>query len=76
MTGFLNETMKSAKKINRRMVVYAQDRASSSGVRFVEALQWMRDNAATVAKDVGVSEAFVKLWTKDDLRKSILRKES
>ena len=60
----------TGKQLLRDMNKYAQKLAKDEGCSFTDAVRAMRDNAAEVAREVGVSSSvFVTLWAEGVLRR-------
>jgi hypothetical protein len=64
------QAIADGRALERKMTRYAQDISKSAGVRFGAAIEWMHEHAATVAKDMGGSEAFVKVWAEAEMRRA------
>ncbi len=54
--------LNAGKKLARDMLKYAQRVNSTTGCGFTEAVKRMRADAPEVARELGVSSAFVTVW--------------
>lgn len=60
----------TGKQLLRDLTRYAQTVSKEQGLRYIDAVVFMRDNAADVASDIGVSSVFVTLWAETALRQA------
>lgn len=66
----MKKEIAAAKKLDRAMASYAKKTSEHLGVPIREALRQMEIQIAQVAKDLEVSEAFVKLWLAKEIENS------
>lgn len=66
----IQDQIKEAKRLDRALAGYVVSTRSRLGVSRAEALELMRDQADTVAKDLGMSVPFVTLWIAAELRRA------
>jgi hypothetical protein len=61
--GKRNPAIAQAKQLERAMIGYGLDLVKQTGVPYAEAVRKMNRDPDAVAKKVGASPAFVKVWT-------------